>query len=69
MNANYAEICKAGNLEADFQQVLLVQFFLEFSQHRYETSIHVIQIQQRKVKNIFLDKNKKKKDHFNIEIV
>ena len=26
MNANYAEIYKAGNLEADFQQVLLVQF-------------------------------------------
>ena len=30
MNANYAEICKVGkvgNLEVDFQQGLLVQFF------------------------------------------
>ena len=27
MNANYAEICRVGNLEADFQQVLLVHFF------------------------------------------
>ena len=30
MNANYAEICRVGNLEADFQQVLLVQFFWNF---------------------------------------
>ena len=28
MNANYAEICKVGNLEANLQQVPLVQFFL-----------------------------------------
>ena len=27
MNANYAEICRVGNFEADFQQVLLIQFF------------------------------------------
>ena len=27
MNANYAEICNEGKLEADFQQVLLVRFF------------------------------------------
>ena len=27
MNANYAEICRVGNLEADFQQVPLVKFF------------------------------------------
>ena len=26
MNANYAEICWVGNLEADFQQVLFVHF-------------------------------------------
>ena len=26
MNANYAEICRVRNLEADFQTVLLVQF-------------------------------------------
>ena len=52
MNANYAEICRVGNLEADFQQgILLFNFFLKFSQYFCETSI--IQIQQRKVKNIF----------------
>ena len=49
-----------GKLEADFQQVLLVNFFLEFSQYCCETSI--IQIQQRKAKNIFSDKNLKKKN-------
>ena len=27
MSANYAEICRVGNLEADFQQVPLVHFF------------------------------------------
>ena len=27
MNTYYAEICGIGNLEADFQQVPLVQFF------------------------------------------
>ena len=27
MNENYAEIFRVGNLEADFQQVSLVQFF------------------------------------------
>ena len=27
MNANYAEICRVGKLEADFQQVQLVPFF------------------------------------------
>ena len=26
MNANYTEICRVGNLEADFQQVPFVQF-------------------------------------------
>ena len=51
MNANYAEICREGNLEADFQQVLHVHFFLKFPQYCCETSM--IQIQQRKVKNIF----------------
>ena len=28
MNADYAEICRVGNLEADFQQIL--QFFWYF---------------------------------------
>ena len=27
MNANYAEICRVGNLKADFEQVPFVQFF------------------------------------------
>ena len=27
MKANFTEICRVGNLEADFQQVPLVQFF------------------------------------------
>ena len=28
-NANYAEICRIGNLESNFQQVPLVHFFSE----------------------------------------
>ena len=56
MNANYTEICRVNNLEADFQQVPLVPFFEIFTVLNIvviETSI--IQIQQRNVKNIFLD--------------
>ena len=30
MDANYADICRVGNFEADFQQVQLVQFFWNF---------------------------------------
>ena len=30
MNANYAEICRIGNLEADFEQVPFVPFFRDF---------------------------------------
>ena len=56
MNANYAEICRVGNFEADFQQVTLVQFFWNFHKYCCETKI---QIQQRKVKNIFFDKYSK----------
>ena len=52
MNANLAEICRVGNLEADFQQVLLIDFFLKFSQ--YCCKISIIQIQKRKVKKYFL---------------
>ena len=52
MNANYAEIYRVGNLEVDVQQIPLDHiFFLVFSQYCCEISI--IQIQQRKVKNIF----------------
>ena len=32
MNANYAGICRVGNLEADFQQVLHIQ---SFQKHQY----------------------------------
>ena len=61
MNANYAEMCRVGNLEADFQQgFLLFNFFLKFSQYFSETSI--IQIQQRKVK--IFSKTKVLKNHF-----
>ena len=56
MNANYAEICRVGNLKAEFQQIRLFNF-PEISQYCCETSI--IQIQQRKVKIIFLDENSK----------
>ena len=45
MNANYAEICRVGKLEAYFQQLPLVHFFFfKFSQYCCVTS--VIQIQQ-----------------------
>ena len=54
-----AEICRVGKLETDYQQVPLIDLFLKFSQYCYETSI--LQIQQRKVKPKFLDKNSKKK--------
>ena len=50
MKPNHAEICRVGNIEPDFQQLPLVDFFLKFSQYWYETSI--IQTKQRKVKNI-----------------
>ena len=57
MNANYAEICRVGNLEADFQHSTC-SIFLKFSQYCCETLI--IQIQQRKVRTVFFDKNSKK---------
>ena len=61
MNVNYAEICRASNLEADFSTSDACSIFLKLSQNYCETSI--IQIQERKVKKImFLDK-KKKKNH------
>ena len=30
MKPNHAEICRVGNLEPDFQQVTLIQFFRNF---------------------------------------
>ena len=51
-NANYAEICRVGNLEAEFQQVLLFcSIFVKFLQYRCE--MLKSQIQERKEKNIF----------------
>ena len=52
MNANYTEICRVGYLEADFQIVPHVKFFLKFSQYCCDLSI--IKIQQRKVKSTFV---------------
>ena len=57
INANYAEICRVGNLEADFPQVPLVPFLLIFLQYCCETSI--IQIKQSKMENIFIEKTNK----------
>ena len=61
MNANYAEICRVGNLEADFQHSTC-SIFLKFSQYCCETLI--IQIQQRKVRTVFFDKNSKKSFYY-----
>ena len=52
MNAKYAEIYRGDILDADFQQVPLVEFFPKFSQYCCETAI--IQIKQRKVKKYVL---------------
>ena len=48
MAANDAEISMIAKLEADFQQVLHVQFFVKFSQYCHEKSF--VQNQQRNVK-------------------
>ena len=59
MNAYYAEICRVVITWRQIFIVLLIQFFLKFSQYHCETP--VIQIQQWKVKKkIFLNKKKKK---------
>ena len=42
MNANYAEICRVGNLEADVQ-CSAYSIFLKFSQYCCKTSIIKIQ--------------------------
>ena len=54
MNANYAEICRVGNLEADVQKVLRVQFIWNF---------HNIVVKHQKFKL-----SEEKYNHFNIEI-
>ena len=55
MNANYAEICRVGTHGGRFSTSSIHSIFLKFMQYCCETLI--IQIQQRKVKNIFFDKN------------
>ena len=42
MNANYAETCRVGNLEVDFQQVLRVHFFFFFKLSQYCCEISII---------------------------
>ena len=50
------------NLEEDFQQGLLVQYCLKFSQYCYDTSV----IQKRKVKQYFL-RQKFQENHCTVE--
>ena len=59
MNAiSYAEICRVGNLEADFSISFACLILLKFLQYCCETQI--IQIQERKVKIFYSTKIKKK---------
>ena len=58
INANYVEICKVGSLEADFQQVPLVQFFWNFYNIFLWNSYY--SNSAKKGKTIFLDENSKK---------
>ena len=58
MNANCAEICWVTYFGGRFSTSSTCSIFLKFSKYICETSI--IQIQQRKLKNIFLAKNSKK---------
>ena len=57
MNPNHVEISRVGNLEPDFQQVILS--VLKCLQHCFETSI--IQIQQRKFKKKYFLRQKLRK--------
>ena len=63
MNANYAEICRVGKVQADLQQVPLVHFSDIFTQLWNNNNSN----SAKKIKtSIFLDK-KEKKNHFTIE--
>ena len=62
MNANYAEICWVGNLEADFLRFPLVQVFWNY--HNIVVKHQYFKFSKEKVKNIVLVKlSKKKKNH------
>ena len=64
MNANYAKICRLGELEAYFQQVSLVQFFWHFQY--IVVKDQWFKFSKEKTKNIFLDLDLKKS--FTIEL-
>ena len=56
MNANYAEISRVGNLEADFQQVPLVQLLTFFYNNLFsgqKSKRHFLR-QKKKIQNITL---------------
>ena len=54
MNANYAEICRVGKFRDRFSTSSVCSIFLKCSQYCCKAS--KIQIQQKKVKNVFVDK-------------
>ena len=58
MNANYAEICGVGNLEADFQRFPLVQCFWNF--HNIVVKHQRFKFSKENLK-IFLSQTVKKK--------
>ena len=59
MKANYAEICRVANLEADFQQVACSFFSEIFTTLLW--NINNSNAAKKNKRNIFLDKNLKKK--------
>ena len=58
MDVNYAEICKVGNLEAEFHQVLLVHFFF-WNFHNIVVKHQLYKFSKEKQKLFFLDKKSK----------
>ena len=64
MNANYAEICRVGDLGGRFSTSSACSIFLKFSKYCCETSI--IYILQRNLKITFLIKKSKKKSTIEI---
>ena len=48
MNANYADICRVGKLETDFQQILLVHFFLKFSHNNVVVTHQLLKFSKEK---------------------
>ena len=52
MNANYAEICRVGNLKAHFQQIPLVHFFWNF--HNIAVKHQYFKVSEKKSWEYFL---------------